>query len=341
MINFGRISSVFLMGGGRIVYEFAKYLKQNSFKVRVFTSKRYLNEPVLSGQTFENLLLKASLDYHDPDDINSFDSFINNFSDETLAIGFGEVWTFSKENIDRFNNKLLDFMGIRLPQNRGGAHYTWQILRKSRMGACNIQLINEQMRQGVCDSGEIIKTREYLFPASAKKPKDYFDFSVKEELSFLTEFMNEIGDGKVFSLSQVAENFSMYFPRLNTLKHGWIDWSWSSEDIALFINAFDDPYPGASTYLARAKVRLKDVRVEYNDGPFHPFQKGLIYRVNDSGVYVASKDGSIIIQKITGENGEKMEQSVYSGQRFYTPLNILEEALIFRADYDGEGLISG
>jgi len=85
---------------------------------------------------------------------------------------------------------------------------------------------------------------------------------------------------------------------------------------------------------------LKDVSVEYNDGPFHPFQAGLIYKINTTGVYVASRDGTIIVHQIIGEGDKRLEQHVKNGQRFYTPLNILEKAMMFKADYDGRGLIS-
>ena len=38
-------------------------------------------------------------------------------------------------------------------------------------------------------------------------------------------------------------------PSLNTLKNGFIDWNMESYDLYNFINAFDDPHNGASTFI--------------------------------------------------------------------------------------------
>ena len=68
------------------------------------------------------------------------------------------------------------------------------------------------------------------------------------------------------------EYLSIYWPRLSTEHHGYVDWSWSLKDIERFICAFDEPYPGASTYIGSRKVHLKEGYADFNDGLFHPFQ---------------------------------------------------------------------
>lgn len=88
--------------------------------------------------------------------------------------------------------------------------------------------------------GEIIKSKEYFSPESAKMPQDYFDAAAVHEISFLIAFVNELERGRTFRLNAVPEHFSNYFPMLNTIKNGWIDWSWNTEDIAGFVNTIDD-----------------------------------------------------------------------------------------------------
>ncbi len=197
-------------------------------------------------------------------------------------------------------------MGIRLPQYRGGAHYTWQILRKNKIGCCNLQIINEDMVQGVFDSGEIVKSKEYLFPPSARIPMDYFDHAVQQEVAFIKEFLDEVQAGRDFKLFRVQENFSIYFPRLYTKKQALIDWSWDTNDIESFICAFDDPYPGAATFINGRKVRLKRCFAEYNEGNFHPFQQGLIYKIDQKAVYVASRTGTIIVESVLDDDGKEL-----------------------------------
>jgi len=338
MIRFGKIKKFYLIGGGRILYEFAKYLKEQSYGIYVFSSQRHSKEMVEENRTFEDMILQESIPFYKPNDLEGSKDFMRHITSETMGIGFGEDWTFSKKIIDRFEGKLLDLMGIRLPQYRGGAHYSWQILRKNRMGACNLQLINSEMVQGVFDSGEIIKTKEYLFPVSATKPKDYFDTAIIEEINFLKEFVRELEQNKLFKPIPVPEAYSIYFPRLYTPKHGWINWSWNTDEIFSFINAFDDPYPGASTFLDGEKVKLKDVRVEYSDGPFHPFQFGLVYRRMDRSVFIASKEGTIIANVVLDSHGKNIVDKIKVGQRFFTCCKKLEEAMTFSAAYGANGL---
>ena len=51
-----------------------------------------------------------------------------------------------------------------------------------------------------------------------------------------------------------------------------------SIDVERFICAFDEPYVGASTNLNGDIVRIKSVCLSQQDGFFHHFQSGLIYR---------------------------------------------------------------
>src|SRR5439155_21483155 len=167
----------------------------------------------------------------------------------TIGIGIGEAYVFSGRTIELFGGQLFDFMTIRLPQYRGGAHCSWQILRGARVGAWNIQLVNQDMVPGRCDTGALVMTREYPIPASARLPRDYMEVARREGLQLFVEFLNRVDAGAGFPLSMVQEEFSVFLPRLNTQRHGFIDWSWHSEEIERFIRAFDEPYPGASTFI--------------------------------------------------------------------------------------------
>lgn len=336
-MKFGDIKRIYLFGGGGTLLGFAGELQSRGYEVFVFTSPRHGREILSSGKSLVHELDKAKIRRHEPDDINTDKAFLDNITKNTLGIGFGEVWTFTKKTIDLFDCRLLDFMGIPLPQYRGGAHYTWQILQKNRIGACNLQIINEFMVQGQFDSGKVIYSKQYLFPASARIPQDYFKAAHKEEIAFLAGFLDNIKNNRDFAPQPVPEQFSMYFPRLNTIKQGWIDWSWGTNDIATFINAFDDPYPGASTKLDERVVRIKNVRTENTDGPFHPFCAGLVYRINNTGIYVASKNGTIIIGRVADENNAELTNMVGVGQRFFTPVKCLEDAMCFCAQYDAHG----
>ncbi len=339
-MNFEKIDHIILFGGAPLLAAFAKDLaKKKEYSITVFSSTRHLEEIIFpEGKKLKDILIDNNISHYDTPDINEDMHIRNSITKNTMGIGLGETWSFKKELIDLFDGRLLDFMGIRLPQYRGGAHYSWQILRRNRIGCCNLQIINEEMVQGVFDSGEIVKTKEYFFPPSVRIPQNYFDFAVEQELKFLNEFLEEVSAGKDFSLTKVQENFSIYFPRLYTLQHGFIDWSWNSEDIELFICAFDDPYPGASTFLNGERVFLKDCYLEFNDGPFHPFQIGLVYKKTNDAVFVATRQGTLVIKEILDEYGVRDTENIKIGMRLYTPKKYLEEAMMYQAVYDAGGI---
>lgn len=340
-MNFGKIDNIILFGGSSLLAELVLFIKRSKkYSVACFSCDRQLKEVVgKRGETLEELLQKSDVSFYSSEDVCKNKQLHSLVTKTTLGLGFGEPWTFNKATIDEFGGKLLDFMGIRLPQYRGGAHYSWQIMRKNRIGACNLQIINEEMVQGVFDSGQIIKSREYFFPSTAKIPQDYFNAAALIEISFLKEFLREVENGQDFELTKVQENFSIYFPRLYTLKHGFVNWLWSTDDILTFICAFDDPYKGASTFINDRRVFLKDCYAEFNDGPFHPFQAGLIYKKNREAIFVATVDGTIIAKKVLDVSGEDLKNSLKVGERLFTPTRVLEESMHYDAVYDAKGIV--
>jgi hypothetical protein len=334
-MNFGKINHIILLGGSRCTYELALYLKNSTnINFNLFTAPRQLDDCIFANhKTFEQCLIESEIQYSVTDDINTSKEFLNCITGYSLALGLGEAWSFEKNIIKRFDGRLIDLMGIRLPQYRGGAHYTWQILRGNKIGACNLQIINEEMIQGIFDSGEIIKFKEYLFPTDARTPEDYFAYATSQEIKFIIEFIDEVSKGFTFNKFKLQENFSIYFPRLNTIKNAFIDWSWNSVEIERFICAFDDPYIGSTTQINGKLVRLKKARFESNDGPFHPFQFGLIYKKYNKNIYIASYQGTIIISQVNDEFNNCILDELKIGDRFITPIDWIQRGLLTKIEY--------
>ncbi|MCG3117605.1 MAG: hypothetical protein LLH30_18205 [Candidatus Manganitrophus sp. SA1] len=340
-IKIGPIDRLLLFGGGPLMVAFAKEAIKRKIKTTLFAVKRHLEEALEggAGPTLREVLEKEKIPFFHADDINRAPELPSVVSGAAIGIGLGEAYTFSKETIALFQGKLFDFMTIRLPQYRGGAHFTWQILRKNRIGCWNIQLINEAMIPGAYDSGEILKTREYFLPPSAKIPNDYYDAAHEEGFKLFCKFLDEVQAGKEFGLAKLQENFSSYFPRLHTLRHGWINWSWNCDEIETMISAFDDPYPGASTFLNGRRVFLKQCQADAGEGMFHPFMSGLIYRMADRSVFIATREGALMVRKVSDEKGRDLIPTLKVGQRFFTPMKVLEEAMQYSAEYDAAGLV--
>ena len=304
----------------------------------VFSAARHLNEE-LNGGTLKRLLEEQSVRYFESEDINTDPRLKNQITTNTLGLALGAAWVFEKQTVALFaENHLLDFMGIDLPRYRGGAHYTWQILHGNKKGCANLQIIlggGETFHRG-----PIIKREEYHLAENLKMPKDYFDFIVGREVSFLQKFLREVADGGEFTPTALYENESSYYPSLFTKMHGLINWGWSGKDIFLFINAFDEPYPGASTFVNGKKVFMKECILLPEQEVYHPFTSGIVVRRNDEGIFVATVGNLLLIKKVSDERGNDMAGEIKLGDRLHTPSFELDKAMGFNALYDAGGLRS-
>jgi hypothetical protein len=327
----------FFTGAAGWIPEAIGYAREKDIPCYVFAVTRHLNE-TYGDCTFREELEKKGILYYHCDDINTSEEFRSLVTPNSIGIGLGEAYTFTTETLELIGRRIFDFMTIRMPRYRGGAHFTWQILQQNRIGAWYIQLVNEAMIPGTYDQAEIIKTHEYIIPQWARTPADYFSVADAEGLKLFKNFTDEMVSGKDFQLTWLQENFSLYLPRLYTLRHGLINWNWTGDEIERFICAFDDPYQGASTFCNGKRVSLKKVQLEKGEGSFHPFMNGLIYRIFNKKVFVAVASGTLIIENISDETGTSCIDSLHTGDRLYTPQSMIDDAMLFNAEFDSKGI---
>ena len=204
-----------------------------------------------------------------------------------------------------------------MPQNRGGGGFSWQILTNNKFGFCVLHLVDKGI-----DTGDIIQFEEFLYPATCRIPIDYEKIYIEKNLLFLKKIVKGIHDKNVsFQRVTQQEYFSSYWPRLNTKVNGWIDWSLEAIEIERFICAFDSPYEGANTYVNNGLVRVKKVMLSQQDGMFHSYQSGIIYRKNNNWICVALKNYSLIIEEVYDESCENIIDHLKVGDRFHTPID--------------------
>jgi len=329
-MNFGKIESFMLMGGGGpLIARFASELKKNGFRCIVVVGPRNVNEEECLIRDLE----ENKIQYIISENINSDSDVLKEISTNMMGISYGAPWILNENFINKFNGKLLNIHGVRLPQDRGGATLSWLIIQNRRLGYC----LMHKLEKGI-DKGPIIKFREFHYPHECRIPIDYRDFYEKQNDDFLKEFVTEIKNGADFKEIHQLEYLSTYWPRISTEHHGFIDWNWNLKQIELFICAFDEPYAGASTFLNGERVFVKSCYVDYSDGSFHPYQIGLVFRKTLNSLFIATIDGTLIIQKITNSKGNNIINDVKLGDRLYTPTNILDNAKQFRANFTSKGL---
>ena len=333
---FDTIDKYILFGGGALLLFTVNKLKDLGLQVFVVTSERHSKE-VHCINLKENTLLgwldDENTEYIISQNITFDERVLNVISETTIGLSFGAAWIFKQEFINRFNGNLLNLHGAQLPKNRGGGGFSYRIMQGDKVGVSLIHKVDA----GV-DTGSIVLSEEYTFPKNCKVPLDFQEYSVYKYRGLLDAFFNKVKNLESFHMFAQEERFSSYWPRLATGIHGFIDWSWMLMDIESFACAFDEPYTGASTFINEIKVRVKDCYSCFDDGTFHPFQQGLIYRKNDESVFVATTNGSLIINHILDEQGQDIKQQLKVGDRFYTPQKFIEESMQFRAVYTPTGL---
>lgn len=331
-MHFGLVDKFMLFGGGEVLFLFAHELAKQGTSLLVVTSERHASELVADNKTLATALAEHGIACRvvgtvDCDDVTA------EITGSTMGFSFGAAWIFREGFIARFNGRLLNMHCTRLPQDRGGGGYSWMIMRGENLGMRLLHLIDSGI-----DTGAIVVSEEFFYPAACRKPVDYHEFEKEARVRFLVDFVARVRRGEEFRTVDQQETFSSYFPRLNTDIHGFINWAWSAAEIERFVCAFDDPYQGASTFIDGRRLRIKDCRKITSDGLFHPFQYGLVYRRTEAAIFVAAKEGALAIRVVRDDAGGDVMGGIAIGSRLYTPAECLERALRYKAVYLPKGL---
>jgi len=330
-----KIEKIVLLGGGPLLVSLALWCKHKEVPVCVVTSPRHSEELIEDNLNLAQILDSNSIEYLVDSDISSVD-VLNYLSDlsSSFCLSLGAAWIFKESIIeDLFCGRLFNLHGTRLPQNRGGGGFSWQILMGTRLGFCQLHMVDAGI-----DTGDIVATREFLYPASCRVTAVYQRIYHHKNREFIIDFFEKIvSSDSSFDTTKQPDYLSSYWPRLSTEVNGWVDWEEDIEYLDRFICAFDDPYAGAKTYLNSEQVHIKNVISDFSDNHFHPFQFGLVYRKGPSWLVVSARGGSLIIQNITDENGNSVLEKVQLGDRLFTPLAKIQTRFT-RVIYSSKGL---
>lgn len=211
--------------------------------------------------------------------------------------------------LSAFKN-VFNIHGSNIPNLMGRAPQSWAILNKIDNIGYTIHRMTLDVDAGPIASQfkipvlkndnpiSIIKRQEKQLPLIAKA---FYKNFLKSNINY--ENVN-IAEGN-------------YWPRLNTEIHGQINWNMKSNKIERFVRAFSHPFKGAWTFYKRKKMHiLKVYKIELID--FEPMFPGMVYKKSKEGIYVTTKDGSILVKNVFFENLEiNSNKLIKLGQRFY------------------------
>ena len=330
------VDNFLLIGGHRMLLDLAKVIIDKNYNLNIIIDKFHLNMKINEKDSLIQKLEDESISYEVLSASRLTVKDLKNYvSKNTIGISISSPWILNSEIINFFNGKLLNIHTSNLPKNRGGGGFSWQIMMNDMKGGICIHKVDEGI-----DSGDIVMRLDFNYPSSCKKPADFIDYIEKYEKKIIRRFINNVKEWTTFPTMKQNHNDAEYWPRLNTKKHGFIDWSWKGFEIKQFIDAFDDPYEGASTFVNGLQLFLKKCEIMPSKKTFHPFQYGIIYHKTDSKIYVAAQKCSLIISCISDCDGENAFRKINLGDRLYTPQKYVEESFCKRVFYSANAKLN-
>lgn len=313
-----------IYGGGPLVGVAESIALENGWNVVLRTGARFLkslprlskNTIVLVGNDLGQLIEDGGLPTpHD------------------LGISISAPWVFSQEVIDQFSGRLFNLHNQPLPRFRGAGGASWRILMRDMNGGVCIH----HLTRGI-DAGKLVAKVDFRFPDTCRLPADFESVTLEYSKLLLAEWLKAaIKNNKLtYHEFTFSDTVNEYWPRLNSEIHGWINWGWSLCNIQVFCDAFSSPHDGALTMVREKKIYIRNTTAAAEEGKFHPFQTGLVYRINGGSLYVAHPDGTLIVEDYRLEDANII---VRLGDRLFSPVGKLELALRTRIQYLPDGTI--
>tara|TARA_B100001175_G_C19452996_1_gene612301 strand:- start:321 stop:1331 length:1011 start_codon:yes stop_codon:yes gene_type:complete len=315
--------------------------QNNSFSKLIEVNNSLKLNTLIITSSHQSKLIDKKIDYKIFDKLDDkFKNFINKSVKvkNTIFVSLGARYIFKKNTIENFfSNNLVNFHSTRLPLDAGGAELSWTIMREDRINNQLVHLIEEGI-----DSGPIIDNHSSLFPKQCQIPNDFMVYKLEKFIEFYSEFLKKVKDGKSFDLKPQVNYLGRYNPRLNTEIDGLINWDLDSYDLFNFINAFDEPYKGASTFLNNGnfgKLYLKKIHLHGGDSSNHPYMSGIVSRHDKNWIVVSTKSKHmLLIEEVLDKRGNNVIKDIKVGDRFYTPYKELEKSKITKTIFNSKGL---
>ena len=326
-----KVSKIIFIGGNRYKEDgpfigFAKQCQRNKIDVILLIDKVRLQYPTETMGSLKDALIQNNITYKVVSSITK-KTILKHMTADTLLFSVHCRWIIKEDVLRLFPKMIFNYHNLSLPEQRGAAGHSWRLMQGNNKSQLNIHEISI----GV-DKGNIVLKKDMKFPKSCINLTKCYKYMEKHEQKLFATFLSSSKDKILIQ----DEKKSFYWPRLDTLKHGLIDWNWSLKEIKLFCTAFDEPFKGASTFMNGHRVFLTDAKLVDSSIYFHPFQAGLVYRILNKFVYIATINGGIKVKVKSIENlkGKVIKNiNIRLGDRFITPEKFLYLAKTEKCDY--------
>ncbi len=311
-----KISKYALVGHGYSLYNFYKALEKSSLiNPIIITHKTSKSEKIkqFDKKIYKNIFnLKNKTKIHE---IRNFDykKFLNILSIHKIdyIISCSSKFIFNDVVIKAYKDRIFNLHSSELPKYRGGAVFSWKILKKEHTSCASMHKIEKKLDTGNLILQTLIKKH--------KADTNVVDLIKESNLKFdelIKKFIFKVENKKKFSSMAQKEKNSVYLSRLNSSIDGKINWNWDGQDIVTFVKAMSKPFNGSFTHLNEKKKKIKINIFKcffYKDKKNHPFLNGRIFFENDEFIKVFVNNGII---KIFLTDIKKKLKIKFIGKRF-------------------------
>ena len=283
-----------LFGGLHMMVEISNILMKNKIDFIVFTTERHLKSNILKNNfNLKNYFDKKKIKYFKLIRINDLykSKYRKHFTKKMIGLSLSSDHIFTQKEINFFDSKLYNIHGSYLPDMRGAGGFTWNILMQKYTSGVTVHKINTNI-----DEGDIILQKKYVFPINIRNSLEKMQkFASIKENKMAKQFVKMILNKKKMISKKQSNNLSSSWGRLNTYKDAWINWNWEIKDILTFIEAFSKPYCGASTIIENKRIFIFKAKILKSKLKFHPFQYGMVFKIDKNSLYVACNKGILKI----------------------------------------------
>ncbi len=331
--NCRKIKRVIVFGGTSAAFFFILEAIKSNIEVIVVTTTFRLSGMIDKKRSFRDALSQNKVKVIEAGECPTKEILLPLIDESTIGFSIVTFCLFKEEILDLFQGRFYNYHGALLPEEKGGGTFTHKILSQFYEGGVNIHKIDSGI-----DTGPIILEKRFDFPDTCIKTIDFENYKKRVEKEILGDFLKILISGIELKERKQQDKESFYFPLVNTVINGVIDWKWSCQDIDIFIKAFDDPYDGASTKYEGKVIHLKNSEVLDVNRKFHPFQSGIVLRKDAEGLYIATVGGVVKVGSILDRGGNDITKEIKLGYRFHSPVSMIERSLEEKARYGSSGL---
>ncbi|TPI50681.1 MULTISPECIES: formyltransferase family protein [unclassified Mesorhizobium] len=253
-------------------------------------SKRHSDFVDLAGPArLAGAAVHLTKDINAPDTIDRLEA---ERPDLTMVVGWSQICRGEFRSVARYGS--IGFHPAPLPRFRGRAVIPWTIIANEKETGSTFFRLDE----GV-DSGPIVLQKLFAV-APDETARSLYDKHKQALFEMTPLVVSAISRDKAVGVAQ-DESLASYCAK-RTADDGIIDWSDAAENVLRFVRAVGDPYPGAFTFTAGAKIVIDKARMFASPGR-HIGLTGQVQTHTDSGFTVLCGDGAAI--EVTSWYGER------------------------------------